>query len=285
MTTRESTGVSEGEKIWAELDANEGKPAAVVDQPETVAAAEPTATAAPAAQADASATATPDWQQVMDKVNGLESQLTSTTGRLRNAEGHIGNLNAQLKAAKDQLAARGVEAPSAGEIRAAQGSSKAMEALKRDYPEFAGAMEAALDEQRAEIDRRMASSAKPADTATPGLTAADLEGLRGELTVELRHPGWQARVKTPEFAGWLQRQEREVQLLANSDATDDAVRLLDLHKAAMAVTPDPNKRRLDAAAALPSGRSGTTVRVKPFEEMTKQEQWAYLDKIDQQNSR
>ena len=204
--------------------------------------------------------------------------LGQVTQRLRNAEGHIGGLGSQLKQQQQlaaQVTAKGGDAPSAGEIRAAQGSAKAMESLKRDYPEFAEAMEAALNEQMQAM-----KAAMPQAQQQPGVTPDEIARLRSEMAVEIRHPGWQDRVRTTEFIGWMQRQPREVQMLAASDSPQDAVRLLDLHSEAMKSATSTRTQRLSSAAAIPSGRSGAQARSKPVEDMTPQEYWRYLDELD-----
>ena len=287
MTTAQETinPQDEAKQIWDQLDAEENGSAqpssdASDDLPaDERAPAEPT-DPAPAGMADAQgageAPAPTSEQALMDKIAGLESMLVQVTQRLRNAEGHIGGLGSQLKQQQQlaaQLSARGGEAPSAGEIRAAQGSAKAMEALKRDYPEFAEAMESALNEQLQELRAAMPQQ-------QPGVSFDEIARLRAEMAVEIRHPGWQDRVRTTEFVGWLQRQPREVQMLAASESPQDAVRLLDLHSEATKAATSTRTQRLNSAAAIPSGRSGANVRAKAVEDMSPEEYWRYLDELD-----
>lgn len=285
-TAQETTNTQdEAQKIWDQLEAEEAGHAQPPQddsvEPEASAPAEST-TSAPADQADAQRggdePALTSEQALLDKIAGLESMLGQVTQRLRNAEGHIGGLGSQLKQQQQlaaQVTAKGGDAPSAGEIRAAQGSAKAMESLKRDYPEFAEAMEAALNEQMQAM-----KAAMPQAQQQPGVTPDEIARLRSEMAVEIRHPGWQDRVRTTEFIGWMQRQPREVQMLAASDSPQDAVRLLDLHSEAMKSATSTRTQRLSSAAAIPSGRSGAQARSKPVEDMTPQEYWRYLDELD-----
>ena len=280
----------EARKIWDQLDAEDagGSLPAADQQLDSGTATEVdpgTTEPAPAEQsADASqggeVPAAPSSQELFDKIAGLEQMLGQVTQRLRNAEGHIGGLGSQLKQQQQlaaQVTAKGGEAPSAGEIRAAQGSPKAMESLKRDYPEFAEAMEAALNE-RMDVLR----AALPPQEVQQLVTPEQIDILRNEMAVEIRHPGWQDRVRTPEFMGWLQRQPREVQMLAASESPQDAVRLLDLHSDASKSVTSQRTQRLNAAAALPSGRSTPGARAKSVEDMTPEEYWRYLDELDKQ---
>lgn len=295
MNAQEKTNQQdEAQKIWDQLDAEDSgraQPESVSkeDPPETQPAQANPADPAPANTADApkdgEEEAQPSEQALMDKIAGLESMLGQVTQRLRNAEGHIGGLGSQLKQqvqAAQQVTAKGGEAPTAGEIRAAQASPEKMDALKRDYPEFADAMESALNERLSALEQRLA--AQPQQAQQPAVSHDEIARLRSEMAVEIRHPGWQDRVQTPEFVGWLQRQPREVQMLAASDSPQDAVRLLDLHGEATSSITSQRTQRLASAAAIPSGRSGSNTRAKAVEDMTPQEYWAYLDQLDKQKA-
>lgn len=298
MTTAQETinPQDEAQKIWDQLDAEEsGRAQPPSDAPEDPPAHKqaPTESAdpAPADQADApqgSDEPAPTGEQVLlDKIAGLEAMLGQVTQRLRNAEGHIGGLGSQLKqqlATAQQVTAKGGDAPSPGEIRKAQSDPEAMARLKADYPEFADAMESALNERLSALEQQLLKQAQQPAQAPQGVSPEEIAKLRAEMAVEVRHPGWQDRVKTPEFVGWLTRQPREVQLLAASDSPQDAVRLLDLHSEATKSTTSQRTQRLSAAAAIPSGRSGANVRQKAVEDMTPEEYWAYLDQLDKQKA-
>jgi hypothetical protein len=287
MNTQETANrQEEAQKIWDQLEAEDKgiAPTEDTDFPpdEHAAPANPT-DAAPADTADAhggSDEVAPTGESVLlDKIAGLETMLGQVTQRLRNAEGHIGGLGSQMKQqlqAAQQVSAKGGEAPTAGEIREAQSNPRAMESLKRDYPEFAEAMEAALNEQLQAIK---ASMPQP-QMQQAGVTAEEFARMRSEMAVEIRHPGWQDRVKTTEFMGWMQHQPREVQMLAASEGPQDAVRLLDLHSEAMKSVSSQRTQRLSSAAAIPSGRSGGSVRQKAVEDMSPEEYWRYLDELD-----
>lgn len=281
----------EAKKIWDQLDQEDGGLKSALpenDEPlaEPAAAAE-TTSPAPANKADADRageeTAPTSEQILLDKISGLETMLSQVTQRLRNAEGHIGGLGSQLKQqlqAAQQVSAKGGDAPTATEIRDAQRNPEAMARLKADYPEFADAMESALNERLSSLEQRLARQQQPQQQ--PGVSPAEISRLRSEMTVEVRHPGWQDRVRTTEFMGWLQRQPREVQMLAASESPQDAIRLLDLHDEVMKTSTSQRTQRLSSAAAIPSGRSGANVRQKAVEDMSPEEYWRYLDELDRQ---
>ena len=293
MQVQGTASQEDAQKIWEQLDAEESDraPAADAELPADDAPAPASTDPAPAANhiadtADATKggdAATPTGDQVLlDKIAGLETMLSQVTQRLRNAEGHIGGLGSQLKQqlqTAQQVSAKGGDAPTATEIRDAQRNPEAMARLKSDYPEFAEAMESALNERLSSLEQRLAQQQQPAQA---GVTPQEIQRLRSEMAVEIRHPGWQDRVRTTEFIGWLQRQPREVQMLAASESPQDAVRLLDLHTEATSSASTQRTQRLNSAAAIPSGRSGANVRQKAVEDMTPDEYWRYLDELDRQ---
>lgn len=282
----------EAQKIWDQLDAEESgrAPAPAPAEPppqEPEPEANPT-DPAPAEEAGALPVSEEEAvvgdQALLDKINGLEQMLSQVTQRLRNAEGHIGGLGSQLKQqlqAAQQVTAKGGDAPTATEIRDAQKSPEAMARLKADYPEFADAMESALNERLSSIEQQLKQQLQQ-QPAQPTVTPQEIAQLRSEMYVEVKHPGWQERVRTPEFVGWLQRQPREVQMLAASESPQDAVRLLDLHSDALKSAASSRTQRLSSAAAIPSGRSGTNIRQKAVDDMTPEEYWRYLDELDRQ---
>lgn len=288
MSTTELTSQEEKAKLWAELDAGEQTPAA--ETPEaTPAATEPTApteraAAEPAAVEQGADDQFAGWPDAAKhEVLGMRAQMEQVLSRLRNAEGHIGGLNSQLKqqAQKAAQAVRedGGDAPTQAQVREAGASPERMRKLKEEYPEFGSAMEGALNEA---LDRFAATNkAAPVADAPAGVTREELLEQIADLKVESSHKGWRKTVATPAFAGWLQTQAREVQMLAGSSDPQDAVRLLDLHKAAAEQGREIRTQRQASAAAIPMGRSGA-VRSKPVDQMTKAELWQHLDQLDAQ---
>lgn len=285
MTTANQTE-EDAKRIWEQLDAEDnGAPAPAAESDEgptsSSAAANQAAVEMPQAKEQPASQDNDDVQMYRDKIAGLETMVQQLSGRVRNAEGHIGGLSSQLKQqvqAAQAVQARGGDAPSATELRQAQADPESFKRLKEDYPEFAAALEPALDHLVKSELQKIKASLTPVEQAQVDVVALT-DGIRRELTVEVRHPGWKKDVKTPEFTGWLQRAPREVQMLAGSDDPDDAVRLLDLYKAPRQKQVTTQNAGIQAAAALPTGRS-SGVRQKSVDDMTPQEYWAYLDSID-----
>lgn len=276
-TASSATEQPTAEQIWNALDAEEAGTA-----PAEPATPEPAPSAVPATavtqEPGSEDTPSPEsvLQELQDKITGLEYQLNQSLSRLRNAEGHIGGLNKRLKEAQQITVAQGNDAPTTAEINAARSDPEAMAALKRDYPEFAEAMSAAI---KAELDALKQQLQPKAGAELPEnlVTTDDMIRFQNELYVEQRHEGWKERVNTPQFAGWLERQPREVQMLASSPDPRDAVRLLDLYSEG---STKRSGASLSTAAALPSGRGSTRVTQKSLDDMTPEELWRYYDEQD-----
>lgn len=288
MTTSDQTA----EALWEEMDTAE---AAGLPLEQTRTEAQATETTPPAAEQTTQAedqgatvdatvktpepTAAPvdPYAGLPDPVKqellGLKSITAQLQTRLRNAEGHIGGLNSQLRQAR----AAGVETPTDTQVKQAMASSAKLEKLREDFPEFAAAIEEAVQtraqpvEDIAEIKRKLQEQEQAAIVKDR------------YMAVEQRHPGWQAEVAGPQFRGWLETAPPEYKILAASDDPALAIRLLDVYKSAS--QPAGNKQALASAAAIPNRGAQQVQRSKPVDEMTPEELWKYLDAQDRANSR
>jgi hypothetical protein len=272
----------EAKRIWAQLDSEDAGDSPVPTGKLSDASELPgTAQAAPTLQAQAPAEEVDDQTALRNKLAGMEAMVQQLSGRLRNAEGHIGGLNSQLKSQLDAaktLAQAGGDAPSAREIRDAQDNPEALAELARDYPELAKAlapaMEATFQARFAELEKRL-----PQGSQADSTNRQELEAFKSEMRVESRHPGWQETVKAAEFTGWLQSSPRELQLLAASNEPSDAIRLLDKYSESRNSAPTQRTQRMNSAAAMPMGQR-TPARTKNVDDMTPQEFWRYQDQLD-----
>lgn len=290
----ETNAKDEAQKIWERLDAEDrGDATPPADDESSSQRDDGTAQAAPEPKQDTQAQDNADDKladyeleddprALRNKIAGLEAMVNQLGGRLRNAEGHIGGLNSQVKQqleAAKQVAKTGAEAPGVREISEAQSSPEAMAQLERDYPEFAKALKPTLSK----LDAQLAELQKPAEVkqvqAQAGVSREELEVMRAEMRIESKHPGWQEKVQSPEFVGWLSNSPREAKLLAASDDPQDAIRLLDLFNANKQTQAKEPPQRLKSAAVIPSGRR-SEVRTKNVDDMTPQEFWRYMDTVD-----
>lgn len=275
------------QQIWAQLEAEEtGKPAPDPDPepaaaPATTEAASPATTeAAPAAatepQADDPLAGVP--QVLRDEIAGLRASNAQLQHQVRQAHGKLGELNALVRQsvqAAQHVRSAGGDAPSAGEIAAAQGSAKKFEKLREEYPDFSEAIDEFVS---AKVGQSV--DAQQVDSLQQQLAQerAERELLARKTQVEIRHPGWEREIVTPAFGGWLERQLPEIRMLADSNEPAAAIRVLDLYKQERARAPSLN-HDLHSAAAIQGGRRSTP-RQKPVEEMTAEEYWDYLEAQD-----
>lgn len=274
----------EAKRIWDQLEAEDRgetvTPEPVENSTETTAAEQ-----SEAPVVEEKKTEEVDPAELIKKISSLEATLTQLTGRMRNAEGHIGGLHSTVKQQVEtarRVQEAGAAAPSAKELSAAQGSPEAFAKLEEEYPEFAKAMKPALD---AAVAAHVAELRKTLPQTAPQqenlLSKDELEQFKAELKIEQKHEGWSETVSGEEFKVWLNSAPYEVQMLAHSRAPEHAIRLLDLFKdskkPAPAPEPEPKPSQRHAnVAALPTG-TRSAVRTKNVDDMTPQEYWAYLD--------
>lgn len=211
----------------------------------------------------------PPWKAEFDSVR------EKLEHRLRNAEGHIGNLTSQLKTAKEAAKAQAVavtsaggEAPTAAQIEQAVLSPEKLKALEEDYPDIAEPikqLQAAVLRQQAELAKRPQFDGESMKTEITGSVEARIAAAESQVAaaeefayVRLKHPGWKKTVQTEEFRSWYEQQAPEVKALASSANGDDAVSMLDRFEdhrkkaRAAAEKAEANKQRL-ARAETPRG--------------------------------
>lgn len=300
------TEVPDAQAIWDALEAEESGQApapaaapAATDEPGAsqqtdgdAAGADP---AAPAADSGAEADPYRDLPaSVRDEILGLKATVDALTGRVRNAEGHIGGLRSQiqrdLQAAAAATRQAGGDAPTQEQLATASKSPAALARLKEDYPEFGAAIEEVVSAQSQEIARLQQAISKPVVDDNAAKRVAQLEWELTDVKISVKHPNWKEEVAKPDFDPWVARQPREVQALRNSNNPADVIRLLDIRAAQVQAqrrteqTQDQAAARRKSAAmkaaAIPGGRSAASIQTKDLDDMTPEELWAYYDAQD-----
>ena len=282
MTTEATTELTP-EQIWDELDKENStpvedvhaEPKAQPKQEEPAAKPEAAPEAAPAQPAaDDPYAGLPEV--VKNTIVGLQTQVGSLQQRVRQAEGRVGELNGTVK--QWTTAPRG---PSPAETAAAKADPTKLAALRENYPEIFEGIEAVVASRLPEKTE--------ADPAHAGMSAEEVRALLAkqekDFEVEINHRGWKKTVQSPAFAGWYAQQQPEIRALADSDEPAAAIRMLDLFVASNTKkAPNPN---LAAAAAIPTGRPGSTAsfRGKTLDEMNPRELWDYYDAQDRAAAR
>jgi len=262
-------------ELWSAVAAERaGEPAAPAAKPEPVPAAKQ-----PEPAAD-------PFESIQARLNDFQTQMA---GRLRNVEGHIGNLTGSQKQMKELLeasravSAQSSSAPSQAQVAQAVTSPKAWEDLQRDYPEFVKGVEAYVE------------SRSPAAQSSPALDPAALKSLEDKMreemkgateavrqeiinsTLEVITPDWQNVVKTQPFHAWVSGQPDDIKALSQSDKVGDAIRMLNLYNEHRRNNPThaittQRKQVLANATGTPRSNAAPTIQ-KSWDDMSPQERW------------
>ena len=264
------------ETLWNEVTAERAgsTPAKPVEKPAPVAAVtEPVVE-----------TAKPDpLAEITARLAEFENKLGT---RLRNVEGHIGNLNGTQKELKtlmeaSKTAANSVgQAPTQSEVKAAAGNPKAWEDLKGDYPEWANATEALLDSRLTGANTGF--DAKAFEAEIKQQMRGETEAVRKEIinsSLDAVFPGWKEVVQSEAFDTWQAVQPEAVRALARSEKVGDAAKMLKMYETARLANPsnaitEQRKQTLAAATSTPKGIRTSTTQ-KAWADMTMAERWDY----------
>lgn len=226
----------------------------------------------------------PELKARLQRLEQAEEQLAlvpQLQQHVRRAEGRVAAMQRELDVAKNAAKAVG-NAPTQAQIAAASGNTQKWDALKSDFPEWA--------EATAEFVAAKLAGINPGQTA--GLTPDEVRSLVSqqvaqtrqealkaieEAKVEGKHEDWLQVIQSPDFDTWFKSQDDEIKKLAHSPKGRDAIRMLDLFKAAKAapaeVVQEQRKNKLAAAVSAKPG-SASTAR-KTLDQMTPQELWNY----------
>lgn len=224
----------------AALEGDEAQPDAGQPAADTT-----TQTAQPAAEKQ-------PWEKRLDALEASNKTLETELGR---ANGRVAALQSKLD--RGSAAAQQVkDAPTQQQQEAAAEDPAEWKQLMEDFPEWGVAFKKKIDADMARVAKQFA--------AQPGAEAPDVASIvdqavakREFARVDRRHPGWRETVKTPAFTDWFKTQAPEVQALAESDDSDDALDMLNQFKAATATskaTDITTRRNAVANAAAVNGK-------------------------------
>ena len=222
--------------------------------------------------------------EISAKLSEFEAKMA---GRLRNVEGHIGNLTGTQKQLREMLeagkaaAAQSNNAPTQSDIQSAVENPAEWEKLKEDWPEWAAGTEKFL-----ELKMKNGFDAKAFETEIrkqmQGETAA-IKEMIVDSALDAVLPDWKEEIKTPEFNAWLNGQPESVRALAGSDRVGDAAKMLKMYDSSKQASPvnqivEQRKQKLESATATPRSiaKPNTT---KAWEDMTPEEQWNHEKRL------
>lgn len=278
----ETLSPEQADAAWDELAAEReaGTPpsdTAPAPDPATPAAtAAPAATPAPSAAPVPAPAEDPTITALRGEIRGLTEGFQRLQSDHKAAVGRVSALQRELDTAKTVAGKAGGESPSQAQIAAASKSPEKWEQMKQDFPEWGEAIELMVNHRLGSMQAPAPLDMGEIDKRVQEAVAAERRS-RVEEYVEDRHPGWKQTVNSNEWGDWFKLQKPEVQMLAGSPNSRDAVRLLDLyaeHKKAPAAEVTTTRKQVLAAAA--TTKPGTTPPRKSEDEMTPDELWDHL---------
>jgi hypothetical protein len=215
----------------------------------------------------------------LDQLKATQAQLLH---HIKTTEGRVAAM--QREADQARRAAQAVassDAPSQKQISSAAKNPEKWEQLKQDFPEWAVAMEEYVQTKLSGISvpQNVLQPQQVADFVQQQIGEARTHFAKAleETLVESRHENWKSTVRTPDFSNWFAIQKPEIQALANSPISKDAIRLLDLYSSAKAKPASEIKQeRGQRLAAAASTRPGTTRPPKALDDLSPGELWNYM---------
>ena len=238
----------------------------------------------------------PVIKQRFDDLSAKLNDYDSMATRLKQAESRIGSITNQLHEAKkaaEVLKKEKEDAPTKAEIDAAAKSDEQWEDLKKEFPEWADAMDKRLAAESAKLEKSLGVKSlqekiESLEKSIQGKNETDITAEFKQTVKELnkqivsaRYPDWETKVRAKEFGEWIASQGADVHAKANSEKAADAIYVLDLYekhtakpkKSAEEIAKE-RKQRLSQSETLPAGRPRQSN--KSEEDMTDNEYRAKL---------
>lgn len=265
----------EGQALWDEIAAEDGKPA-----PETPPeAATEEVTPAPAAE-PAEAAAPPQVDPV-----ALQKKIDELTGLVKSSVGRVAALQSALD--KREAAA---SAPTHTQVANAAKSTEKWKQLKADFPEWAEAVEEFVSANAAPAVNADEIVAKA--TASVGSVVTEAHMNTAKQLAAFAEPDWESVVQSAAFGDWIGKQPADyVAAAAEASEKWDALKVVsivrDFKKATTKTSPTvtrgsaPSSQARLASAAVPSGSAATR---KSTEELEGEDYWRQLAREERQNA-
>ncbi len=191
---------------------------------------------------DVAVTEVDPWEGVNPAVKDMLQGISERMGdvdklgqRFKSFEGRLGAVQNALAAGKAAAATTGTDAPTQQQITTAAQNTVKWKQLSEDFPEWAEAVDERLAAQAAEFAKHPASSVdvegmkQEFSQSLAEVRQASTQEARQLAQVDIKHPGWEDTVKTPDYAAWIKTQAPDIQALGDSDRAADAIKLLDIY--------------------------------------------------------
>jgi hypothetical protein len=107
-------------------------------------------------------------------------------------------------------------------------------------------------------------------------TKLEMQTAIEEARIESKYEDWKTTINTSEFVNWFSVQSPDIQALANSPKSKDAIKVLDMFSAVQSRSAGDIKQERGARlAAAATTRPGQTPPPKTLDDMSPEELWNY----------
>ncbi len=156
------------------------------------------------------------FKSIEEEKNKLDHRVKSDDGRVKAYQQKADELQATID--------KSAEKPTEEQVKTAMQSEAKLEEFRKDYPEVAEGIDIMFEQNFAKHDEKINGLIKPIINERETAQKSALEGSK--VTMDEQFPGWRERVGTEDYQTWINDQPEEVQVLADSDALDDASELV-----------------------------------------------------------
>lgn len=223
----------------------------------------------------------PEVMAALAEINQLKQANAQLLHHVKTAEGRVSAMQREFQQARvAQQTVAPNQAPSQGQVSAAAKNPEKWDALKQDFPEWAGAMEeyvaSKIGSQTPQQPQLTAEQVAGYVREQVSQTRTEMARAIEEARIEGKYENWRDTVNTTEFVQWFTVQSPEIRGLADSAAARDALRMLDLFsEAKKRSATDIRQERGQRLAAAATTRPGQTPPPKTMGDMSPEELWNY----------
>ena len=199
------------------------------------------------------------------EVDPKDEIISQLEARIRKNEGSFGTLNSKYLAINEELKANKEvikKAPTPEQYKAAIENEATWNEFQEEWPEHSAAINAQMSITEKKLMERLPNTDGFISAQQAGQMVSDAVEM---VKLDISQPGWETKVATKEFTGWLDAQDVSLQALAASDRPSDALALLaryDVYSNSKQGGLQPNKIEIEAqrkknslAASIPPTNS------------------------------
>lgn len=213
-----------------------------------------------AAPIEAPAAAAPPAAPTMDQLLAQMQELSNTVKR---SEGRVSSLQSELARQRNAQPATPETQPSTDQVALAIEDPEEWKKLQDEFPEWGVAIQKKLDATtKAMLSRYGATTAGVKQDVLDAAVSQALES-REYARLERAHPGWKALTATPAYQDWYKAQPADVQALADSPHSDDAIVFFDKFKVDTGGAPTNSAASLQQRRQAVLAASATTTPRRP----------------------